>query len=326
MGRESYDDEVVKLAPLALAIAAVAACGDEPPAVVNPGGLVHSEAQGVRPIEVARAAKDVRELARALAMPHHQVTALLGSHAFSGESTIEVRENGAVVDALTVTTSIAMADGGEVAAKLTNSKDYGREVVFKDHILYLRGRYGDFLARPPQTDTEVATICDEIYGDAGAYFALLASGATASEKGTADHHGRKATRIAITTASEPRKIAASDLPQRAWREDAKIESVTGEVLLDDKTGAPLAAHVKGKVAFARDGHHFEMTITASGEITGIGESATITAPPPEHTAPPHASLRELAERKQLLRGIAPPPRRAPTPENPTGIARPEAVQ
>lgn len=328
MGRESYQVRIVaKLAPLALlAAAAVVACGDESPAVVNPGGLVHADIAPTRTVDVKRAAEDIGELVRALSMPHHRVSELLGAHTFAGESEIEVTSEGAVTDHLAVSTSIVMGEDGAFSATLENSEDYGRGVIFTGNTLYLRPRYGTYLMRPPQTESEPGQIRDQIFGDVGAYFALLARAASATDQGTEDRGGRSARRIVLSKAEKMREPKPGDLPQRAWRADVTVTDVSGEVILDSETGVPLSASVTGKVAFSRDGRDFEMTVTAKGEITDVGVAHPIAAPPADQAVPPHSRPRELAERKKLLRGIAPPPRRAPTPENPTGIARPSAVR
>jgi len=86
---------------------------------------------------------------------------------------------------------------------------------------------------------------------------------------------------------------------------------------------PLSASVSGAVSFVRDGRTFKMSVRAEHQIKDIGIADKVVAPSPEETMELETRHSELAERDQLLEGIAPPARRAPTPTNPEGQTRPD---
>ena len=111
------------------------------------------------------------------------------------------------------------------------------------------------------------------------------------------------------------------MTQRKWREKAVVEKVTGEVVLDAKTGVPLKAEVKGVVGFSRDGHPFKMTLEAHHELGSFGQVTQVTPPPDNQVVADIEHHHELDERDQLLQGIAPPAPRAPTPSDPAGRKR-----
>src|SRR5262245_9906654 len=96
------------------------------------GGLVIAPKAKSSPIDVARAAKDTKELGRALMLPYHDVIAALGPHAYAIKTTTVVEEGGKKVNELSDQTKIDLGDKGTFAAVYDNSADYGREVIFVD--------------------------------------------------------------------------------------------------------------------------------------------------------------------------------------------------
>ena len=248
------------------------------------------------------------ELARALAMPHRLVSAALGSHAFAGTSTVETREAGTVVDVLSDTTAIEIDADGRFHAALANSKDYGREAFWTDGTLYLRPRWGKFHRRPANDADEPLQIRDEIFATLGAYFELVAAGSEISDKGAVQHAGRAARKVEIKLAPSARAAPPVTGRQRAWRADAVVKAVTGEIVLDAESGAPLAGSLDAVVAFNRDGRGLEMHLVVSHAISAIGQPHPIGAPPLGDTVATPTRLKEVEDRDLLLKGIAPPTR------------------
>jgi hypothetical protein len=307
---------------LLAAICGAAACSGSGEGVPDErlGGLVVQAEAGDHTVDLDRAASDPTHLARALAMPHHTVAEALGSHRFEGSSRTTVTAGTDVIEELSDTTRIAFRDGGAFHAVLENSKDYGRESIFADGVLYLRPRYGKFHRRPPADDAEPGRIRDQVFATLGAYFELLAPGAELSDRGSAQVGGRAARKIDIARAPEPRPRDAEPQAQRAWRQGAVVREVSGTVWLDADSGAPLAAELRGVVQFARDDRRFDMALEVDHRIEAIGEPIEVTVPDDDQTVATHQRLRELDERESLLRGLAPPARRARTPSKPDPAA------
>jgi hypothetical protein len=275
------------------------------------GGLVHAESHEPPPIDVARAGKEVDELTRALTMPHRRVGAALGPHRFAGTSRADTTEGTSAVDAVDVTTAIELDADGSFHAKLDNQREYGREAFYvaKSGLLYLRPRYGKFHRRPPVDADEAAGIRDQIFGDLGAYFELLAPGVEISDKGATKAAGRDARRIEIKLAPKQRPLPAPAEHHKQWRQDVTVTAATGEVLLDAATGVPLEGHLEGTAAFGRDGRNFAIHLAVTHTISGIGQAQPITAPADADSVATPDRLREVEERDSLLRGIAPPTKR-----------------
>jgi len=276
------------------------------------GGLVVDRGTAGARIDVDRAAKDAGELARALALGHDQVGVLIGPHAMAGKSHMEVREGSTPVEVLDDETAIQLDGKGNYHAVLSNSKEYGREVFFVDGTMYLRPRYGKYHKRPPADEAEPARLRGEIFSTVAAHFDLLAGGVSVSDGGKTEVHGRPARKVVIATGKEKVKRSES-LSQRKWRESAVVMEVAGEIALDEKTGAPLRATLRGTVAFQRDGRSFEMRLESSHELSAFGSVPPVVAPSDEETVADIGQRHELAERDALLQGIAPPARKAPVP-------------
>jgi hypothetical protein len=289
---------------LGAGVGAIAACGasggtpDE-----DLPGLVHAAKEQAPAIDVDRAAKDPEVLALAVAMPEHRVTDAIGPHTLIASSRVEVTDGGAVVDSLT--DNVELADGGaEFHGTDNNSADYGREVIATGNQLYLRPRYARWHVRAPE-DGEVAKLRDDFGATLAAHFDLLAPAIAVVDRGSADAGGRPARRIALEKAPIAHARAQS-LAQRKWREGAEIVAVSGEILLDEKTGAPLHAHVEGQLVFARDGHRYTMKVTVDHDVKAIGEKPQVAPPPADETVATPERLKEVDERDLLLDGMAPP--------------------
>src|SRR6187549_2588421 len=91
------------------------------------GGLVIAPKEKADPIDIARAAKDSRELSRALALPYRDVIAAIGPHTYSISTATTVEEAGKKVNDLSDITKIEIGDKAAFEALYNNSADYGRE-------------------------------------------------------------------------------------------------------------------------------------------------------------------------------------------------------
>lgn len=299
------------------ALVALGACGGEERARDIPG-LVEARVVDERPIDVGLATTDVAELVRAANLSHGLIGVGLGAHRLVVESATEVSEGGKVVEKLTDSATIDLAAEGDFHAIYANSRDYGRDVYFVAGELYLRPRYGKYNIRPPLDDAEPGRIRSEIASALGATLSLVAPGLALSDGGARDVAGRKARVVKLAAGQGP---ARGELPpQQAWRKDAVVRSVAGEVALDAELGFALAGAVDAVVELDRDGRRFAMKLHVVHTTSSVGQVAAIVAPGADQIAPVATATQELAERESLLEGIAPPAARARTPDNPTGAA------
>ncbi len=285
-------------------IVALAACGGgggdrEPP------GLVTSATTAPAPIDVGRAAKDGRELARALAQPWRVAAAKLGDHRLTISSTATVKDAASTLEQLGETITIESAAAGPYHATADNTADDGREVIWLDGRLYLRPRYARWHGRGPETDDEPAAIRDQLAAVVGDYVELLTRGLEVSDKGAETVAGRPGHKLEVKLSPSPRPAAREALRQRSWRDTIEVVGVGGEVVLDDELGVALRAAVAGEVTFERDGKRLTMVITVKQLVEAIAAPA-ITAPAAELVVATPTRSREVDDRNTLLKGIAPP--------------------
>jgi hypothetical protein len=304
-----------RLARGALSLALVAACGTSggTPDEDLPG-LVHAPVEAAPKIDVAQAGKDAAVLASALGMPERYVAKAIGAHTLTAKSSVTITEAGAQVEQLTDEVTLEYDATGAFHATENNSADYGREVIFVGGKLYLRPRYARWHGRPPEDDGELTRLKDDLGSTLAAHVDLIASAMSVADRGAVDQAGRPGHRIAIDRAQTPAAPPAQALRQRAWRTGATVNALSGDVILDEKTGVPLHAHLEAQVEFARDGHRFTMAIVVDHELSAIGAPHPISAPPEAEVVATPERLHEVDERDTLLDGMAPPARKkAPVP-------------
>lgn len=269
-------------------------------------GLVHAAKDAPPAIDVDRAASDPVALGAAIAMPEHSVTDALGAHTLASKSVVEVSDGGVVVESLT--DDVALDDrGADFHGTENNSADYGREAIAVGGQIYLRPRYARWHARKPE-DGELAKLRDDLGAALAADFDLLSPSIAVADRGAAQAAGRAARRIVVSKAATARPVAQT-LTQRKWRDQAEVLAVSGEVLLDAKTGAPLHAHLEGELAFSRDGHRYTMKVSIDHDVSAIGAVAAIAPPPADDTVATPERLHEVDERDLLLKSMAPPARK-----------------
>lgn len=310
---------------LAFVILAAACQGDGGVKDEELEGLVVSPPDEQAPVDVDKAMRDGTELGRALAIEHHTVREALGPHQVKITARYEVTENGQVTETLSDETVIEAADGGEYHAVYNNSADYGREVTFHAGKLYLRQRYAKWHGRGPNDAREPQQTLDQMYAVAGDYFDLVAFAAEVTDKGASDVAGRAGRRVEIKLSPTPKRPPDQVLTQRLWRETVGVQEITGDAVLDGDTGIPLQARFKAKLSFSREGRTFQMTLEVGQDITAIGQPVTITPPPPEQVVATPERAKEVDERDELLRGIAPPTRKGGVAAPPPPPSAPQPV-
>src|SRR6187549_40588 len=142
---------------VALCVAGLTACGgDGGVKDEDLAGLVVAPPDEEAPVDPAKAATDATELARALAIKHHDVTKALGAHTVTIATEYEVSEGDKIVEALIDESVLEVSADGQYHAKYDNNRDYGREVIFLDGNLYLRQRYARWHKRAPNDKKEAA--------------------------------------------------------------------------------------------------------------------------------------------------------------------------
>jgi hypothetical protein len=290
---------------------AVAACGRSSGVPDRDlGGLVVAPPKPGK-VDVDRAVKDPDALGAALTLPEHAIDTALGPHLTQIAMATHVTENAKPVEDLDDTTTIELGGSGAYHAIYANSADYGREVTFVGSQLYLRPRYQRWHQRAPETPEESQEILDSFAEPVAATWDLVAPGVELSDRGAVNVAGRSARKIDVKPSGSPKHPAPEPLPQRKWRETRTIDGLTGEIILDAETGAPLSVKLSGTVSFLRDGRRFAMQVSVQSDVTNIGKPPAITAPGGDDVVATPERMREVDDRDSLLQGIAPPLHKKP---------------
>lgn len=302
---------MIRAAVASLALWAVASCGRaQGVSDQDLGGLVVETKVADNVIDVDAAAREPGELGRALMRPYRAVITALPAHTLTITAKTTVEEAGKVTDDLGETTKLELGAGGTYRGEYTNTADYGREIVFIGGKLYLRPRYQRWHVRAPESADEPAAQRDGFAQAIGATWDLLAPAAELTDLGPASVAGRTGRKIVIKQAPAAKANPPETVTQKKWREQRVIEEVTGEVVLDKETGAPLAVKLAGAVSFQRDGRRFKMRVSLTSEVGGVGTAVAITAPPEGEVVATPERMREVDDRDNLLQGIAPPIRKS----------------
>ena len=279
------------------------------------GDLVISPVKTIPEVNIEEASQNPDALMVALGLPHTWVATSIGSHQVRGHTKVIVNEGDALLEELDDTLFLDIDGEDRFHLTLDNSKDYGRHAIFDGKSLYLRPRFGKYHARAPQSATEAADIRNEVFAGATDYLDLFAGQLEVSDQGATTLEGRAVRQITLKLAPTPKKNAApARLTQRAWRDSIAVQAIEGQVSLDAESGAALAIEFQGSITYERDNRRFTMTLQATRSISKIGHDRAIAPPGDELVMRIPARRRELAERESLLKGIAPPARKAPTPK------------
>ncbi|HRC57169.1 MAG TPA: hypothetical protein PKU97_14645, partial [Kofleriaceae bacterium] len=180
----------------AAALLAASACGrDGGVPDQELGDLVVGRPAQDHPIDVAAAARDARELGRAVTMPHTRLAELLGPHRLTIKSSLQVTEPGPkneVVEQLADETELLYGSQSAWRGVMNNSADYGRELLFLDGDLHLRARYQRWHKRPPTDEREPGELRDRLGETAAATWDLLAPAIAVVDHGAVPFAGKPA--------------------------------------------------------------------------------------------------------------------------------------
>lgn len=251
-------------------------------------------------VDATRAARDPDELARAFATSRRA----LGAHRLHAKSSQQVTEAGTTVEDLYEEALVERAANGDLHASYENSRDQGREIVSSGGLVWLRPHFGKFHRRPPVDPGEAERVADEIAGSLAAAFDLVAGQCAPSDGGAMTVAGRPARRVRLAIGPERPRPGHDN-----WRDGARVESLDGEIQIDDATGAVLGGRLDAKVAFAQGRRVLALAIRASEEASDLGGAVVVTPPGEADSVDTPGRAPDFDDREELLGGLAPSARR-----------------
>ena len=287
--------------------------------IFSPEEPVGALAEAKEPLDAHKLADDPALARRVLHMPQAEVAERLGPHRaqtrvqfawFRGPG---LPDGGSEVS-LAEETALAQGTHGDFSVRLSNDHNQGFEIVWVNGQAFVKSLYGPFRKR--RTDrTDPAKVREQALAALGA-FDRLARGLKLKLAGDATHEGRRAVRYTVAgfgagglkkdsgdlppvefpqpPAGQAGKALGPD-PDTAHRlelwEKEEPSSVSGSLLVDAETAAPLAcdlqghftvgAQSKGQAAAELDLHSVLVT-QAVGKDPGLKEPQVEAQPSVPH--------------------------------------------
>ena len=255
------------------------------------------------------AAQDPDELERAFAASRRALGA--GRlHAKSKVSVAGVQADGSdAPDELYEDALVERAANGDLHARYENSRDQAREIVASGGQVWLRPGFGKFHRRAAVDPAEAERAANDMSGVLAADFDLVAAQAAVSDGGAAKVGGRTARRVVLALGPARARAAQAHTGTRAWRDGANVEALSGEVFVDDATGAVLGGRLEARVGFMQNGHRKVMALSASEEMADLAGAVAVAAPDEADSVTSPGRSTDFEDREELLSGLAPPARR-----------------
>lgn len=326
--------------------------------IFSPEQPVGAAAEAKEPIDARKLADDPDLARRVLHMPQSEIEARLGARKaqqrvqfawFRGPG---LPDGGSEVS-LAEETTLQQASNGDFSVRLTNDHNQGLELVWSKGEVFVKSLYGPFHKR--RTDrTDVSRVREQAMSGL-ATFDRLARGLKLKYLGDTTVDGRRAVRYgvaafgirvgekeksdlpAVQYPDTPAKTPGPD-PDTARRlelwEKEEPASVSGTLVVDAETAAPLAADLQGRFRVPSSGGagpaaelalHSVLVTSAIGKNPGLKQPHAEPEPSVPHAvkdplrflrkepgAPPPAEETEEDEGEEEQAPAAPAP--APTPK------------
>ena len=305
--------------------------------IFSPEQPVGVAAEAKEPLDVRRLADDPALAARVLHMPQGEIEARLGPHKaqqrlqfawFRGPG---LPDGGSEVS-LAEEATLLQGPGGDFSVRLVNDHNQGFELVWVKGEVFVKSLYGSFHKR--RTDrTDAQRVRDQALSGL-ATFDRLARGLKLKLAGETTVEGRRAVRYtAVGWGARPAQKGNGELPPMLYPEAAPGQQsrnpdpdtarrlelwekeepsrVSGTVLIDAETSAPLACDLQGHfrvAAAAKPEPAAELDLHAVLVTAAFGKDPGIKTPQAEpESSVPHAvkdPLRFLGKEPGAAPGAA----------------------
>jgi hypothetical protein len=295
-------------------------------------------AQAREPLDATGLASDAKLAQRVLQMPQAEVEQRLGPH--RGQQRVQfawfhgpgLPDGGSEVS-LSEEATVLDARGGDFSVRLANDHNQGFELVWVGGEVFVKSLYGPFHKR--RTDRTDPPRVREQAMSGLATFDRLARGLTLKSAGEVTSEGRRVVRYTVTGfGARGAQTEKTDLPPveypggkpdpdtarrlELWEKEEPTR-VSGTVVVDAETGAPLACDLQGhfKVPGNEKGTAAELDLHTVLVTNNVGKTPPLKAPQYEpDTTVPHAvkdPLRFL--RKEPGAAQAPPAAEEPAEDD-----------
>ncbi len=214
--------------------------------------------------------------------------------------------------AVTTTTDVWLDRTGNYRLREENDRDGGREVILTGRELAVALRYGKMIRRVAE-EPEPSRLLEEGLGGPWAAFELAAPRMHLEKTGSDLVGGIRATSYTLSlgdgAAVKPPAPALPLAGLRAWRGNARIETLSGRLVIDDATGALLSADLQSTFQARGDAGPEQGAVEVHASLADVAATAAIERPAAEEL---QLRQRTVPEAHALLRGLAEPEHRGPS--------------
>ena len=276
--------------------------------IFSPEQPVGVAAEAKQPLDAGKLAEDPQLARRILHMPQGEVAQRLGPHKASQRVQFAwfrgpgLPDGGSEVS-LAEETTLQDAPGDDFSVKLSNDHNQGFDLVWVKGEVFVKSLYGPFRKR--RTDrTDTQRVRDQAMSGL-ATFDRLARGLKLRPLGETTAEGRRVVRYSVigfgarTGAKEASDLPAVQYPENKVDPDParRLElwdkeeptSVSGTILVDVQTGAPLACDLEGrfKVTGEKGKPAAELDLHSALVTSNIGSDPNLKTPKfePEPSVP-----------------------------------------
>jgi hypothetical protein len=203
-------------------------------------------------------------------------------------------------DAVTTTTDIWMDKLGHYRLLETNDRDGGREVIVHGKEMAVALRYGRLIKRPMQ-EMEATRYLEEGLGGPIAAWEIARRFAEVARRDEGAGQGNVRTSvIEVTKAGEPQAVKAdfeNASPLQKWRESINVDSLTGQVRIDETLAAATKLKLEAHIGLDREGIPLAGVVRVEAELGDLGKVAPMDPPQAEEL---QVRQRTILEERALL--------------------------
>jgi hypothetical protein len=215
-------------------------------------------------------------------------------------------QGGQVAGGVTTTTDVWLDRGGSYHLRELNDADGGREVFYTGRELAVALRYGKMIRRAAE-EPEPMRLLEEALGGPSTAWEIAGPAAVVEQASSELFGGARATRYRIGRAKHARAAVTEDprgadrlFGLRAWRGSASITALSGDLVIDDATGALMKADIVATFAAEQEGQALKGVVETHTVLTEVATTPPIERPPAEDLA---LRQRIVPEQRDLLKGL-----------------------
>lgn len=255
-----------------------------------------------RPIDLNNLTEPDSLLA-ALGRPGAATDPLLGAHALTLRSSVEITTAGLPIEKLDETARMDCDGKGNFHLLRDNSHRQGIEALGAGNLLYVRPRFAPFTSRRAEGD-DAARLRALVEGQAGGILSVFSDWLEIKDGGRATREGRLIRSLALRRAESPFAARKRSVGGK-WHESMQVSTLSGELMVDAATGVAREMTLDAAYTFVRESASNPIAVKLHFEQHTVPPDPIV---PPVDALPSPRRPRPLLDKQTLLDGLVAGPR------------------